>query len=367
MPPYSPRALRAAAYRPFVDLLRANMPVGGALRMDHVLALSRLYWIPRGNKPDKGGYVKYPFLELLAVLARASRRNRCLVVGEDLGTVPPALRAALNEAGVLSYRPLLFEKDANGGFRPPSAYPREALVCISTHDLPTWRGYWARKDVALRSVLGLTVDFEKEKTQREADKAKLARALERDGFDRSALAAHAFLARTPSKVVMVQPEDVFELDEQANLPGSIDEHPNWRRKLPLPLEQWPADARIAACAAAMEERSYKKGELTARPARIPVATYRLQLHKGFRFADATALVPYLAKLGISHVYASPFLKARPGSVHGYDVVDHRKLNPDIGTEAELEWLIGALRRRGMGLVLDIVPNHMGVLHGDNPW
>ena len=119
LPPYSPRALRAKGYRPFIELLRANMPEGGALRMDHVMALSRLWWIPQGEKPERGGYVNYPFGELLAVLAAESRRARCLVIGEDLGTVPAELRTALNEAGVLSYRPLLFEKDAKGECAPP--------------------------------------------------------------------------------------------------------------------------------------------------------------------------------------------------------------------------------------------------------
>jgi (1->4)-alpha-D-glucan 1-alpha-D-glucosylmutase len=367
LPPYSPRALRAAAYRPFVDLLDANMPAGGALRLDHVMALARLYWIPGGNKPDKGGYVNYPFRELLGLLAQESRRNRCMVIGEDLGTVTPELRKALNEASVLSYRPLLFEKDPAGEFCSPAAYPREALVCASTHDLPTWRGYWAGWDLEQREKLGLTVDFRKEKSLREQDKEKLKGALERDGFDTSAAGAHAFLARTPSKILMVQPEDVFELMEQANLPGTVDEHPNWRRKLPVTLERWKSDPRVQQLAETMAERAFTAEEAPEAPARIPVATYRLQLHKGFRFTDAIDLVPYLAKLGVSHVYASPFLKARPGSVHGYDVVDHNRINPEIGTEAELERLIAELRRHGMGLVLDVVPNHMGVLHGGNPW
>ncbi|HVL36554.1 MAG TPA: malto-oligosyltrehalose synthase, partial [Burkholderiales bacterium] len=366
LPPYSPRALRAAGYRPFVDLLAANMPAGGAIRLDHVMALSRLYWIPQGNKPERGGYVSYPFRELLALLARESRARECLVIGEDLGTVPEALRRALNEAGVLSYRPLLFEKGEDGEFLPPAAYPREALVCVSTHDLPTWRGFWAARDLELRSRLGLTVDLEKEQAMRRRDQEALARALERDGFGRASADAHAFLARTPAKLLMVQPEDVFDMAEQANLPGTVDEHPNWRRKLPLALEQWADDPRLAELAARMVERSAWKRPPGA-PARIPVATYRLQLHKGFRLADATALVPYLARLGVSHLYASPFLKARPGSTHGYDVVDHNRLNPEIGTEQELDALLEALRRHGMGLVLDIVPNHMGVLHGDNPW
>ncbi|HKX37286.1 MAG TPA: 4-alpha-glucanotransferase, partial [Burkholderiales bacterium] len=358
LPPYSPRALRAKGYQPFIELLRDNMPVGGALRMDHVMALSRLWWIPQGEKPERGGYVNYPFRELLAVLAAESRRARCLVIGEDLGTVPAELRAALNEAGVLSYRPLLFEKDA-----PPEAYPREALVCVTTHDLPTWRGYWDAHDLKLRQRLGLTVDFDKEMSIREADHARLRQALKKEGLDLSARSAHAFIARTPAKLAMLQPEDVFEMLDQANLPGTVDEHPNWRRKPPLALERWGAEPRVAALAEVMAERSVARGA----PLVVPVATYRLQFHKGFKFKDATALVPYLASLGISHVYASPFLKARPGSAHGYDVIDHGQVNPEIGTQAELNQLIKQLKAHGMGMVLDLVPNHMGVLQADNAW
>ncbi|HEX6320321.1 MAG TPA: 4-alpha-glucanotransferase, partial [Burkholderiales bacterium] len=358
LPPYSPRALRAAGYRPFIELLRANMPEGGAVRLDHVMALMRQYWIPQGANPDKGGYVNYPLRELLAILARESRRRRCMVIGEDLGTVPPELRAALDEAGLLSYRPLLFEKDA-----PASAYPRNALVCVSTHDLPTWKGFWAARDLELRERLGLTVDAAGERRQREEDKARLKKVL----GDLSAQSAHGFLARTPSKILMVQPEDVFEVEEQVNLPGTIDQHPNWRRKLPVPLERWAGEPRMQALADALSERSISSAKSFGAPGRVPVATYRVQLHKGFRFADARALVPYLARLGVSHLYTSPFLKARPGSMHGYDVVDHGKINPEIGTEAELDALLDELCRHGMGLVLDIVPNHMGVLHGDNPW
>ena len=367
LPPYSPRALRAAGYAPFVDLLRANMPEGGALRLDHVMALARLYWIPQGSKPERGGYVQYPFGELLAILARESRRRRCLVVGEDLGTVPKELRAALNEAGVLSYRPLLFEKGEGGEYCPPSAYPREALVCASTHDLPTWRGYFEGKDIELRAQHGLTLDAEKERQQRRADVEKLKRGLEREGLDTSAASAHAFLARTPSKVLMVQPEDVFELADQANLPGSVDQYPNWRRKLPVPLEAWAAEPRIASLAKSLDDRSFKRAPKTLPPAHPPVATYRVQLHKDFRFADAIKLVPYLEQIGVSHLYASPFLKARPGSMHGYDVVDHSRVNPEIGSEAELNQLIDTLHRHGLGLVVDVVPNHMGVLQGDNGW
>jgi (1->4)-alpha-D-glucan 1-alpha-D-glucosylmutase len=359
LPPYSPRALRASGYRPFRDLLRANMPQGGALRMDHVMALSRLWWIPRGAKPPGGGYVHYPVDELLAVLAEESRARRCLVVGEDLGTVSADLRTKLHQAGLLSYRPLFFEKTPDGEMAPPQAYPRDALVCVSTHDLPTWQGYWAEHDLDWRDRVGLTVDRRKERALRRADIERLERA----GLDRSARSAHAFIARTPCKLALVQPEDVFELLEQANLPGTVAEHPNWRRRLPVPLEGWASDARVAATVELMAERAIERGQ----PLRAPDATYRVQFHKGFRFADAIKLVPYLARLGISHLYASPFLKARPGSMHGYDVIDHNAVNPEIGTEKELRTLIETLRRRGMGLIPDLVPNHMGVLHADNAW
>jgi (1->4)-alpha-D-glucan 1-alpha-D-glucosylmutase len=362
LPPYSPRALRAAAYRPFIELLRANMPEGGALRMDHVMALSRLWWIPPGQNAARGGYVHYPFSDLLAILAAESRQRKCLVIGEDLGTVPGELRGALNAAGVLSYRPLLFEK-INQEFAAPGAYPREALVCVSTHDLPTWRGYWAAHDLELRVGLGLSVDPAREAGERKLDQDRLRIALEREGLDTSARSAHAFIARTPCKIAMVQPEDVFELLDQANLPGTVEQHPNWRRKVPLPLEKWPSDARLGALAAVMVERSLH----LERPLRVPGATYRLQFHKAFRFKDATALVPYLARLGVTHLYASPFLKARPGSTHGYDIVDHNKVNPEIGTEKDLHALMEALKRHGLGLIPDLVPNHMGVLHADNPF
>jgi (1->4)-alpha-D-glucan 1-alpha-D-glucosylmutase len=353
LPPYSPRALAAAGYRPFIDLLRANMPEGGALRMDHVMALMRLWWIPHGRKPEQGGYVRYPFRELLALLAQQSRERRCLVVGEDLGTVLPEFRKALNDAGVLSYRPLLFEKTAEGAYAPPEAYPREALVCVTTHDLPTWKGFLGSHDLNLRDKLGLSVNPRQECQLREQDQKKVREAL--GGED-----PHVFLARTPAKLMAVQPEDVLEVEEQANLPGTVDQHPNWRRRLPLPLEAWAADPRMKALAAALAPwRGIGR--------RVPLATYRLQLHAGFRLRDAIALVPYLAKLGVSHVYASPFLAARPGSLHGYDVTDHNRVNPEIGTLEEVERLVATLRGHGMGLVMDLVPNHMGVLQADNPW
>jgi (1->4)-alpha-D-glucan 1-alpha-D-glucosylmutase len=152
--------------------------------------------------------------------------------------------------------------------------------------------------------------------------------------------------------------------DQANLPGTTDGHPNWRRKLPLPLEDWPDDERFATLASAVDRMRRR----AAPPAPVVVrATYRLQLHRDFRFADATALIPYLDALGVSHVYCSPYLRARPGSHHGYDIVDHSSLNPEIGTRDDFERLVRTLERYGMSHLCDVVPNHMGIMGADNGW
>mgnify|MGYP003694122175 CR=1 FL=1 len=155
LPPLIPDRLRGAAYAPFIDTLRASMRHAGALRIDHVMGLMRLFWIPDGKDADAGAYVRYPFADLLGILALESQRHRCLVIGEDLGTVPEEVRTALAAAGVLSYRLLYFERDGAGDFKPPSSYPAQALVAASTHDLPTLAGWWRGRDIALRDELGL--------------------------------------------------------------------------------------------------------------------------------------------------------------------------------------------------------------------
>src|SRR5437868_2023199 len=128
-----------------------------------------------------------------------------------------------------------------------------------------------------------------------------------------------------------------------------------------------ARSRVAALVGRLADRRRTNAQRDGAVSPIPRATYRVQLHRDFNFRAVRAIVPYLAQLGVSHLYASPFLKARPGSLHGYDIVDHNQVNPDIGTREELEELLRELLRHGMGMVMDIVPNHMGVLHGDNAW
>ena len=275
LPPMIPQRLRDAGYAPFIETLRANMRDAGALRIDHVMGLARLYWVPSGVTAASGAYVAYPLADLAGLLALESERERCLVIGEDLGTVPPEVRAALATNGILSYRVLLFERDASGDFSAPSEYPEAALATTGTHDLPTLAGWWEGRDIALRATHhppGASPDMQAQMAARIDDRARLLAALARAGLlpadtprdphaihrltPALALALQRFVARTPSALLAVQPEDVFGAVEQANLPGTTFEHPNWRRKLPVALEEVAADGRLHALASSIaSERS----------------------------------------------------------------------------------------------------------------
>lgn len=395
LPPLIPERLTEVAYEPYIAMLRANMRHSGALRMDHVMGLMRLFWVPPGGSAADGAYVSYPFRDLLGILVLESRRSHCLVVGEDLGTVPDEVRSALSRVGVLSCRPFYFERDASGAFRLPEAYPRQAIVSVETHDMPTLCGYWSGYDIDQRVALSLYPSEEVRQQQvvdRSETRARLLMALESQGLlpeggsvhpnanpdmtPELARAVHEYLARTPCQLMLIQPEDLLGQIEQINLPGTTEEQfPNWRRKLPGELEEWAVHARALAILEGVRKvrtPGTRPGPAPHRPervrcARIPRATYRLQLHREFGFAQAADIVPYLAELGISHCYVSPILKARPGSRHGYDIIDHDRLNPELGSAEDFERLTAALRESGMALMVDVVPNHMGVMGSDNGW
>ena len=382
LPPLVPRRLIGTAYVPFIATLRANMRHAGALRIDHVMALMRLFWIPPSGTARQGIYVSYPMDDMAAIVALESQRAHCVVVGEDLGTVPQEIRDMMRARGLLSYRPLYFTRDAEGRFGAPSSIARDALVTIGTHDLPTWDGFWRSNDLDLRDRLQLWP------TPERAQNARADRAINQDAI-RRALAdadlsdadtasgsqpdiadALAFIARAPSALAAFQMEDVFGQVEQINLPSTTEAvYPNWRRKLGVPLEAWNDDERLARVTNAMRrERGAAPGTPRGgQAASVPRATYRLQLHAGFGFAAATRVLPYLKALGISHVYVSPLTQARPGSTHGYDVIDHGRLNPELGTEEDFAAWCEALHTHGLGQILDIVPNHMAVLGARNPW
>lgn len=264
LPPFVPHRLRELAYMPFIEVLRTNMRHCGALRIDHVMALDRMFWVPAGLGTKLGTYVSYPLEDMLGIVALESQRNHCLVIGEDLGTVPENFRSRLAATGILSYRPFLFELTDKGVFISPDDYPRQALVAVSTHDLPTLRGFWKGSDLDARAVLQLFPSeewYSKLVTKRAQDCAQMLIALEQESLlpkdvnidpvsvpeitNPLVIAIHAYLARTKAKIMVVQPEDIFGVDEQANLPGSQDDqYPNWQRRIPLDLEDWRNDGRF---------------------------------------------------------------------------------------------------------------------------
>jgi len=268
--PLDPLTLSESGYAPLVAALRANMRHAGALRIDHAMGLMRLFWIPEGRRPGDGTYVRLPVDDLLRVVALESRRHRCAVVGEDLGTVPEGFRPKLAAAGVLSYKVMMFERVGDGLFARAGTYPEQALVTAGTHDLPTLKGFWTGRDIDWRRRLDLYPDEaarESDRAAREDDRAKLLAALVDAGlwpddrtepggvaFD-SALneAVHRFMAATPSRLMMVQLEDLVGAEEMMNLPGTVDEHPNWRRRLDRPAAGLFDDPAIAALLAAIAE------------------------------------------------------------------------------------------------------------------
>jgi 4-alpha-glucanotransferase len=258
-PPPNRDKMRAAAYEPFRRRLRANCRFGGALRIDHVMQIHRLFWIPEGKPPAEGVYVRDYEEELLNVIALESRRARTIIVGEDLGTVPYDLRERLMSKGVFSYRLFYFERDGKGDQLPYYEYPENALVSVSTHDLPTLAGFWADRDIDLRRDIGrVSEDWEaRSREERSAHKAKIVERLVRDGLlseesanealrssavpDALHSAVLEFLFRTPSKIVLINQEDVFCDPRGQNLPGTTSEHPNWVTKMLYSVEELRSD------------------------------------------------------------------------------------------------------------------------------
>jgi 4-alpha-glucanotransferase len=260
IPPLHPHLLRERAYQPFIAMLRANMRHAGALRIDHVMGLMHLFWIPADGTPAHGAYVQYPFEDLLALVALESQRAQCLVVGEDLGTVPDGFRERMAEANILSYRVLYFER-AGDRYKRPGEYPALALACVSTHDLATLWGYWQGADIHLKQSLDQYPSakaVEVEKGARVHDRYLLLKALAAEGLlpagrdpdnvdglpmdSRLAAALHTYLARSPAQILLVQIDDLMEEEEQINLPGTDTERPNWRRKLSKPVDVLPGMA-----------------------------------------------------------------------------------------------------------------------------
>ncbi len=235
LPPPNPWRLRESGYRGFAGLLGANMRHAGALRIDHVLGFSRLFWVPEGASGADGAYVANPLQDMLGQLALESTRARCFVVGEDLGTVSEGLREALAASNVLSYRVLWFEREG-AAFIPADRYPRQAVACVSTHDLATLAGWQVGTDIAERAALGQfdAAQAEAARMERHAEQAKLAQAV---GGEPNAANVHGFIAATPCALVLAQADDLAGETVALNLPGTDRERPNWRRKISVPVPE----------------------------------------------------------------------------------------------------------------------------------
>ena len=264
LPPFDPLAWQRDGYAAFSRLVAANMRHAGALRIDHVMGLRRLFLIPHGASGADGAYLAMPFEDLAAQVALESHRARCLVVGEDLGTVPGGMREHLAEQRMLSYRVLWFERK-DEVFIAPEDYPPLAAACISTHDLPTLPGWWEGVDFDERLKLGLDDEaaMATARAARAAEKAELAAALMREGLiehvpaerepltDAFFAALHAYIARTRSMLAFAQIDDLAGETVGVNLPGTDTERPNWRRRLARPVETVLDDGRAEAALAAM--------------------------------------------------------------------------------------------------------------------
>ena len=243
---FSPQALRRTAFEPFIATLRAALDHAGGIRIDHALGLRRLWVTPDGAAADQGAYLTMPFEDLLRVIAIESWRAKAVVIGEDLGTVPPGFRTAMDEKAMLGMRVLWFERDGDGEIIAPADWSAGSVAMTGTHDLPTVAGYWRGRDLDWAWKLGRTsraADEAGDRDLRDQDRERLWRAFTDAGVTAATQpepedttpvvdAALAFVAGAPSALAILPMEDVAGLVEQPNLPGTTDEHPNWRRRMP---------------------------------------------------------------------------------------------------------------------------------------
>ena len=253
LPPMNPNALVRADFAPLRAMLSASMRYAGALRIDHVLGFDRQFWIPQDATAAEGGYVSFPRAGMIAAAADASRAHECLVIGEDLGTVPEGLTEALHDANILSYEVARWARDEDGAFLTGADYPRLCLAVASTHDVAPIAGWLTGRDLRDRAAA---------EDRAISDEERAARSEEREGLltlwgvtdeappETVVLAAHRFLAASNAGVVMAALEDVLLQEAQVNMPGTTDEYPNWRIRYARTLEDWTQDEGVAALAKA---------------------------------------------------------------------------------------------------------------------
>lgn len=258
LPPWRPDRLAATGYTAYRDMLRALLTHADGLRIDHVAGLFRLWWVPPGRSADRGTYVHYDAEAMLAVLTLEASRAGAAVIGEDLGTVEQEVTDALHGRNMLGSTVLWFARDLQDRLQPPGEWPEEAVATISTHDLPTAAGFLTGEHVRARADLDLLDDVPAEERKAAADRAELVDLLITEGLatpddadERLVVAMHALLARSRCRLVLASPYDVVGETRQPNLPGTVDEYPNWRLPLPVSLEELRTDPRVKEVVAAL--------------------------------------------------------------------------------------------------------------------
>jgi 4-alpha-glucanotransferase len=252
--PISPVALQSQGYQPLVSALRSIMQYAGAIRIDHILGLMRQYWVAPGMAANEGAYIHFPFDDILRVIALESQRNKCVVIGEDLGNVPAGFSQKINDAELLSFKVMFFERWDSGLFKRPENFPAKSVSTVSTHDTPTLTGWWQGRDLQWRQQLNLYPNQaagNADRNARAGDRQNLIAALEDWQVINSdqapeqhppimnnqlSISVQQYLASSPSHIQLISLEDALEIPEQVNIPGTIDEHPNWLQKLPVMLE-----------------------------------------------------------------------------------------------------------------------------------
>lgn len=387
--PFLPKYFEGEGLKAWAQMLRTNMRYVGTLRVVPMEALNEVIWQHREH-PTQHVAVRYPHEALLSVLILESVRNQCLVIGGSLAGVGQETRDEYHRLGILTEREFLQDKPSDAGFPAVDQVDPFSVVCTHQADGPTIEDYWNGYDI-IASLEKLPELQEQLTIQRVQDRVQLLIALRRagllpehTGIDPSNVprwntdlnqALHLYLARTHSALVLVQLADLFNFT--TSIPLEQRGGSNRRQRMELPLQRLLQHLIFKDLVGGMaQERpgfGTMRSETVARSSEpetqvvIPRSTYRFQLHKQFNFQHVRQMIPYLKELGISHCYMSPFLKARPGSMHGYDIVDHSTINPEVGSWDDFNKLVDELHHNSMGQIMDIVPNHMGVMGQDNQW
>ena len=267
--PMNPVALQKQGYQPLVKALRSSMQYAGALRIDHILGLMRQYWVAPGMEADEGVYISFPWDDILRIIALESRRNNCVVIGEDLGNVPEGFSETIQNAGLLSFKVLFFERWDSGLFKRPDNFPAQSVVTVATHDTSTLSGWWQGRDLEWRQQLNLYPNEEAghaDRSARASDRKNLIAALnDLQVIDMNkapqlepalmntelSVAVQKYVAHSPSHIQLIPLEDALECTEQVNIPGTIDQHPNWLQKLPVLVEDFDQKESVKEIVLAM--------------------------------------------------------------------------------------------------------------------